>query len=142
MDPIQLHFPPKMVLQYAEKIASDAAKDANMPAAQLGMIQDIVQMGGASLSAADVLAGPEDAGRRRGGKRRGAGDVHPRMAGTGCFRLAAVFPHLALHNSHPTLPEPAQTEKSHTPGGIRRTGAAPPLKSSCISRSPPRNRPV
>ena len=44
MDPIQLHFPPKMVLQYAEKIASDAAKDANMPAAQLGMIQDIVQM--------------------------------------------------------------------------------------------------
>ena len=44
MYPIQLHFPPKMVLQYAEKIASDADKDANMPAAQLGMIQDIVQM--------------------------------------------------------------------------------------------------
>lgn len=44
MEPIKLHFPPKMVLQYAEKIASDAAKDEKMPAAQLGMIQDIVQM--------------------------------------------------------------------------------------------------
>lgn len=44
MEPIKLHFPPKMVLQYAEKIASDAAKDANMPAAQLVMIQDIVQL--------------------------------------------------------------------------------------------------
>lgn len=44
MEPIKLHFPPKVVLQYAEKIASDAAKDEKMPAAQLGMIQDIVQL--------------------------------------------------------------------------------------------------
>ena len=40
---------------------------------------------GANLSETNVLAGPEDAGRRRGGKRRGAGNVHPRMAATRCF---------------------------------------------------------
>ena len=49
-------------------------------------------MGGGHLSAAVVLCGSEDAGRRRRGKGRGARDVYLRVEGVQYIRLAALFP--------------------------------------------------
>ena len=72
-------------------------------------------MGGEAASAAGVLAGPEDVGRRRRGKGCGAGDVHPSVATHRRLRPAETLHHLALHHRLKALPGPSETDATHPP---------------------------
>ena len=70
-------------------------------------------MGGAAAPAAGVLSGTEDAGRRRGGKGCGSGDVHPGLATLRRLRHAEVLHYLALHHRLAPRSGPTETDAPH-----------------------------